>query len=387
MDAVNAEPFVDDSDPGPATRDRSATPPLPSLSAADAAAQPATDAAPGATPSETTPPADVPLRRRLSRSRRTLWSTRRNATADESPRTDAASRTADTTGTVETEETEERAEESSEVVAENAVVAADAAPQSPASDAQPAVVVRGLSKSFGETHAVDRIDLEIPPGSFFGVVGPNGAGKTTTLSMIAGLLRPDAGTISVAGIDLAADPRAAKRQVGILPDRLRTFERLTGRQLLSYYGLLRGLEGAVVEKRATDLARAFDITDALTRPVSDYSSGMTKKIMLAGAMIHSPRVLVLDEPFEAMDPVSASVILRFLGAYVAHGGTVVLSSHGLEFVERVCSGVAVIVGGQVLASGTLDQVRGDLTLEQRFLQLSGGMNDVEGLEWLHSFSD
>lgn len=251
----------------------------------------------------------------------------------------------------------------------------------------PAVDVRGLTKSFGVTLAVDAIDLVIPAGSFFGIVGPNGAGKTTTLSMIAGLLRPDAGTITVAGIDLAAAPRAAKRQIGILPDRLRTFDRLTGRQLLYYYGVLRGMDGSVVESRALDLARAFDFADALARPVSDYSAGMTKKIMLAGAMIHSPRVLVLDEPFEAMDPVSSAVILEILAAYVARGGTVVLSSHGMEFVEKVCSGVAVIVAGQVLASGTVDQVRGELTLEQRFVQLAGGMSDVEGLEWLHSFSD
>ncbi|AXA95590.1 ABC transporter ATP-binding protein [Microbacterium sp. PM5] len=250
-----------------------------------------------------------------------------------------------------------------------------------------AVRLSGVTKTFGATVAVDAIDLRIPAGTFYGIVGPNGAGKTTTLSMIAGLLRPDSGEIRIAGVDLASAPRQAKQKMGILPDRLRTFDRLTGRQLLHYYGVLRGLRSAVVESRTAELARAFDLTDALSRPVSDYSAGMTKKIMLAGAMIHSPRVLVLDEPFESVDPVSSAVVLDILSAYVAHGGTVVLSSHGMELVERVCSGLAVIVGGRVLAEGTVDEVRGELTLEQRFIELSGGISDAEGLEWLHTFSD
>lgn len=250
-----------------------------------------------------------------------------------------------------------------------------------------ALSLRGIRKSFGSTRAVDDVDLTVPAGTFYGLVGPNGAGKTTTLSMIAGLLRPDRGSIVVGGIDATAHPVDAKRLMGVLPDRLRTFDRLTGRQLLYYYGVLRGLKPAVVESRTADLARAFDLTDALGRVVSDYSAGMAKKVMLAGAMIHSPRLLVLDEPFEAVDPVSSAIILDILSAYVAHGGTVILSSHGMELVERVCSRVAVLVAGQVLAEGTVDEVRGELTLEQRFIELAGGLSDVEGLEWLHTFSD
>jgi ABC-2 type transport system ATP-binding protein len=250
-----------------------------------------------------------------------------------------------------------------------------------------ALVLRGVTKRFGSTHAVDGIDLTVPAGTFYGLVGPNGAGKTTTLSMIAGLLEPDRGTIHIGGVDAAAKPLAAKRLMGVLPDRLRTFDRLTGRQLLYYYGVLRKLPPAVVESRTADLARAFDLEDALGRSVSDYSAGMLKKVMLAGALIHSPRLLVLDEPFEAVDPVSSSIILDILSAYVAHGGTVILSSHGMELVERVCTRVAVIVAGQVLAEGTVAEVRGELTLEQRFVELAGGLSDVEGLEWLHTFSD
>jgi len=251
----------------------------------------------------------------------------------------------------------------------------------------PALALRGVVKEFGDTRAVDAIDLTIPAGSFFGLVGPNGAGKTTTLSMIAGLLRPDSGTIEVCGVDAASDPSRAKKLIGVLPDRLRTFDRLTGRQLLYYYGVLRGLSSSVVQSRIADLARAFDLVDALGRVVSDYSAGMTKKVMLAGAMIHSPRVLVLDEPFESLDPASSQVILDILETYVAHGGTVVLSSHGMALVERVCTRVAVLVEGEVLATGTVDEVRGEMTLEQRFVELSGGVDDAEGLEWLHTFSD
>ncbi|MFT4258596.1 ABC transporter ATP-binding protein [Microbacterium sp.] len=250
-----------------------------------------------------------------------------------------------------------------------------------------AIRIRGLVKTFGDHVAVNGIDLTVPAGTFYGIVGPNGAGKTTTLSIIAGLLRADGGRIVVSGIDQAERPLAAKRAMGVLPDRLRTFDRLTGRQLLFYYGLLRGLAADVIEKRVGDLARAFDLGDALGRVVSDYSAGMTKKVMLAGAMIHSPRVLVLDEPFEAVDPVSSAVILDILRAYVAHGGTVVLSSHGMDLVERVCTRVAIIVDGNVLAEGTIDEVRAGQTLESRFVELSGANGEVEGLEWLHTFSD
>lgn len=286
----------------------------------------------------------------------------------------------------ESDATAEAAPDAAAAVAaavEDAPVEDSAAPASAAH----AVVLRGLVKDFGDQRAVDGIDLTVPAGSFYGIVGPNGAGKTTTLSILAGLLRATSGQVVVCGIDQATDPLSTKRVMGVLPDRLRTFDRLTGRQLLHYYGLLRGLTAEVIEKRTADLARAFDLADALNRVVSDYSAGMTKKIMLAGAMIHSPRVLVLDEPFEAVDPVSSAVILDILRAYVAHGGTVILSSHGMDLVERVCSRVAIIVGGEVLAEGTIDEVRAGQTLESRFVELSGGVGEVEGLEWLHAFSD
>lgn len=249
------------------------------------------------------------------------------------------------------------------------------------------IAVSGLNKRFGQNVAVAGVDLEVRAGSFYGIVGPNGAGKTTTLSMITGLLRPDSGTIHVHGIDVWADPIAAKQAIGVLPDRLRLFDRLTGAQLLYYSGVLRGLEAETVRARSADLAAAFGLESALNRLVADYSAGMTKKIALACAMIHSPRVLVLDEPFESVDPVSAVNVTEILQRYVASGGTVILSSHGMDLIQRVCDHVAIIVQGSVLASGTIDEVRGNVSLEERFVDLAGGRKVAEGLEWLHNFSD
>ncbi|TFD80909.1 ABC transporter ATP-binding protein [Cryobacterium psychrophilum] len=245
----------------------------------------------------------------------------------------------------------------------------------------------GLGKRFGRNVAVSGIDLKVRAGSFLGIVGPNGAGKTTTLSMITGLLRPDHGSVHVHGIDVWKKPREAKRAIGVLPDRLRVFDRLTGAQLLYYAGILRGLDNETVRARSEDLTAAFGLSDAVNRLVSDYSAGMTKKIALACAMIHSPRLLVLDEPFEFIDPVSAVTVTEILQKYVAGGGTVVLSSHGIDMIQRVCDNVAVIVHGQLLDAGTIDEVRGDKSLEERFVELSGGRKESEGLEWLHSFSD
>jgi ABC-2 type transport system ATP-binding protein len=247
--------------------------------------------------------------------------------------------------------------------------------------------ISGLMKKFGSTTAVAGVDIDVPQGSFYGIVGPNGAGKTTTLSMVTGLLRPDGGTITVLGQDVWRDPTAAKRLIGVLPDRLRLFDRLTGRQLLYYSGTLRGLDAATVAQRSDDLAAAFGLEDALGRLVSDYSAGMTKKIALACSMIHSPRILVLDEPFESVDPVSAANVVEILEKYVTGGGTVVLSSHSMDMIQRVCDRVAIIVEGQVLAKGTVDEVREGGTLEQRFVELAGGRKSAEGMEWLLSSSD
>jgi ABC-2 type transport system ATP-binding protein len=251
----------------------------------------------------------------------------------------------------------------------------------------PAIAIRGLGKRFGDVIAVKGIDLDVPRGSFFGLVGPNGAGKTTTLSMATGLLRPDAGNVLVLGHNVWDDPVAAKHLLGILPDGLRLFDRLTGLQLITYAGLLHGLTREVAAGRAAELIQALGLTEAQGKLVVDYSAGMTKKVTLATALVHAPRVLVLDEPFEAVDPVSAATIRSILADFVTAGGTVILSSHVMDLVERICSHVAVISNGLVLAQGTVDEVRAGTSLEQRFVDLVGGTTQVEGLAWLRTSSD
>lgn len=254
----------------------------------------------------------------------------------------------------------------------------------PPLDPQAAVSLRGLVKMFGQHRAVSPFPLDVPSGSFYGLVGPNGAGKTTTLSMLTGLLRPDAGQASVHGVDVWADPMEAKRRLGVLADGVRLFDRLSGRQLVTYTGRLRGMPADEVDQRTNDLLRVMDLEDAGDKLVVDYSAGMTKKVALACAMIHAPRVLVLDEPFEAVDPVSAANIRDILNQYVANGGTVLVSSHVMDLVQRMCTHVAVIADGQLRASGTVDEVRGGLSLEERFVDLVGGRGTGEGLSWLRS---
>jgi ABC-2 type transport system ATP-binding protein len=250
----------------------------------------------------------------------------------------------------------------------------------------PALALRGLVKRFGPTVAVAGIDLTIPAGSFYGVVGPNGAGKTTMLGMATGLLVPDAGTVHVHGVDLWARPRDAAPLLGVLPDGVRVFDRLTGPELLSYAGMLRGLPRDTIAERREDLLSAMDLHGAGATLVADYSAGMTKKIALACALVHAPRVLVLDEPFEAVDPVSGSAIRVILQRFVAAGGTVVLSSHVMALVERLCDHVAVVAGGRLLAAGPLDDVREGRDLETRFVDLLGGGPAETELTWLRPSS-
>ncbi|PFG33798.1 ABC transporter ATP-binding protein [Sanguibacter antarcticus] len=262
---------------------------------------------------------------------------------------------------------------------EPATVSTSAPPPPPA-----ALSLRGLSKRFGRTVAVDGISLDVPAGSFYGVVGPNGAGKTTMLSMATGLLRPDAGTAAVSGADVWTDPTAAKHAMGVLPDGVGVFDRLTGAQLVTYAGLLRGMDRPTVTARTDELLAALDLEDARDTLVVDYSAGMTKKVSLAAALIHAPRLLVLDEPFESVDPVSTSRIRQILAGYVASGGTVIVSSHVMDLVQRMCDHVAVVAAGRVLAAGTVDEVRAGRSLEDRFVELVGDPRRAEGLAWLRT---
>ena len=246
-----------------------------------------------------------------------------------------------------------------------------APPQAP-SQTGAAVEIRGLAKLFDDKVAVDRINLTIPSGSFYGLVGRNGAGKTTTISMVTGMLQPTEGTALIRGIDMWADPLKAKAHLG--------------EQLITYSGYLHGIDKETVASRVKDLLAAMDLTDAAGRAVADYSAGMTKKIALAAALIHAPSVLILDEPFEAVDPVSAANIQDILRGFVASGGTVVISSHVMDLVQRLCDHVAIMDSGRILAAGTVDEVRAGASLEERFVQLVGGRTSSEGLSWLGTSS-
>ncbi|HMG63078.1 MAG TPA: ABC transporter ATP-binding protein [Streptosporangiaceae bacterium] len=264
--------------------------------------------------------------------------------------------------------------------------AADSAAAAAAGRAGPAIVVRGLHKSFGQKEAVAGIDLEIAAGSLAGLVGPNGAGKTTSLSMMTGLLRPDSGQILISGRDVWADPPAAKAIIGVVPAEVRLFERLSGAEMLEYAGRLRGLPAGQARSRATELLGLLDLAGDAKRLVADYSTGMRKKIALGCALIHNPPVLFLDEPLEGVDPVSADVIRRLLTRYTASGSTVLLSSHVMELVEQVCDHVSIIDQGRIVASGTTSQVRGGKTLLQAFIDLVGTRQGEEELSWLGSSS-
>ena len=250
-------------------------------------------------------------------------------------------------------------------------------------DARPAFELIGLCKRFGAKVAVDHVDLEVPAGSFYGLVGPNGAGKTTALSMGVGLLRPDAGRAEVFGADVWADPLTTKRLVGVLPDGLAMPERLTGLEVLTYLGLLRGMDERTVAERARDLLEVMELEADAHTLVIEYSAGMRKKVGLATALLHAPRLLVLDEPFEAVDPVSAMTIRALLRRFVEGGGSVVISSHVMALVEQICDHVGVIARGRIAAAGPLTDVQGGRSLEERFVELVGARTgDAGGLAWL-----
>jgi ABC-2 type transport system ATP-binding protein len=251
----------------------------------------------------------------------------------------------------------------------------------------PALQLSGLRMEFSGTVAVDDVDLTVPPGSFYGLVGPNGAGKTTTLSMAVGLLRPRAGVARVLGVDIWADPIEAKTHLGVLPDSLALPERLTGAELLDYWGRLRGLDRDVIRARTAELLRILELDEAdrSGTVVMEYSTGMRKKIGLATALLHAPKVLVLDEPYEAVDPVSGRVLTTILRRFTAAGGSVVMSSHVMPLVEQLCDRVAVMAHGRIVADGTLDEVRAGGSLEDRFVALVGSRELAEGdLSWLAS---
>lgn len=251
-----------------------------------------------------------------------------------------------------------------------------------------ALEARGLVKSFGELQAVDGVDLTIGSQTFYGIAGPNGAGKSTTLRMITGLLRPDAGNALVDGVAVWPDPLAAKRRIGFVPDNPVLFDRLTAPEMLEYAGMLRGMDPDVVAERSAELLQVLDLHDHTDKLIADFSLGMIKRIGLGVALLHGPRVLVLDEPFGALDPVNTQVMEDMLQLYRDGGGTVVFASHVMDVVQRLCDRMVVIASGRVLAEGTVAELAHGGSLQDAFVDLVGGRDLQEGgLSWLSSSSD
>ena len=245
----------------------------------------------------------------------------------------------------------------------------------------------GLRRAFGDLVAVDGIDLQVPRGSLYGFLGPNGAGKSTTIKCLTGLLRPTAGTMRILGMDPLADPVAVKRRVGVVPEDLALFERLTGAETLSFVGQVHGLDRRTIGSRSDELLQLMDLSGAASSLVADYSHGMRKKLALAVALLPAPRLLFLDEPFEGIDAVASRQIKSLLLAYVKGGGTIFLTSHTLEIVERLSDHLGVIHKGRLVAQGPMEEfrsgARGGRTLEEIFLELVGA-SEAQGpaLQWL-----
>ncbi|MFC6646741.1 ABC transporter ATP-binding protein [Granulicella cerasi] len=250
----------------------------------------------------------------------------------------------------------------------------------------PAISAQGLTRTFQNFTAVDHIDLEVAPGQFFGFLGPNGAGKSTTIKMLTGLLGPTSGSIRIMGNDLFANPLEVKRQIGVVPEGMALFGKLTATEYLEFVGQMYGLDRQTTRQRAAELLEFMDLANEPKKLLADYSHGMGKKLALAAAVIHGPKVLFLDEPFEGVDAVAAGTLKSMLQGMIGRGATIFLTSHVLEIVERLCSHIAIIDKGHIVANGSLEELRAGvqaklqteqgaqterLTLEQIFLNVVG----------------
>jgi ABC-2 type transport system ATP-binding protein len=237
-----------------------------------------------------------------------------------------------------------------------------------------------LTKQYGKFTAVDDIDLVVPSGELFGFLGPNGAGKTTTFRMIAGILRPTSGMVEVGGIDINRNPLEAKARLGFIPDRPFVYDKLTGGEFLRFAAALYGQQGPEVERRIDELLELFELTRWKDELTEAYSHGMRQKLIISGALVHRPEVIVVDEPMVGLDPRSARLLKDLFRQFVDRGGTVLMSTHTLEVAEAMCDRIAIIHGGKIVAQGTMAEVQEqtaseDMGLEDLFLKLTGGMRD------------
>jgi ABC-2 type transport system ATP-binding protein len=265
----------------------------------------------------------------------------------------------------------------------------------------PSISIQSLTRRFGDLIAVDDVNLQVAPGQFFGFLGPNGAGKSTTIKMLTGLLAPSSGKIEILGVDLERQPVEVKRQIGVVPEGMALFGRLTGAEFLSFAGRMYGLDRQTAAHRAAELLEFMQLADQPKKLVTDYSHGMQKKLAMAAAVIHGPKILFLDEPFEGVDAIAAGTLKSMLQRMIARGATIFLTSHVLEIVERLCSHVAIIHQGRLVAQGSLEELRAGvraqtqdaadnpssaaekLTLEEIFLRIVGGERRTEQeLSWL-----
>ena len=250
-----------------------------------------------------------------------------------------------------------------------------------------AVETQGLTRTFGTFHAVAGVDLRVPVGSFYGFLGPNGAGKSTTIKCLTGLLRPTAGSMRILGADPLAEPEAVKRRIGVVPEDLALFDRLSAGETLSFVADVHGMDAATARRRSDDLLALMDLQSAGHVLVADYSHGMRKKLSLAAALLPAPRLLFLDEPFEGIDAVASRQIKDLLVSFVSRGGTVFLTSHILEIVERLSTHIGVIARGRLVAQGPIEELRaargGGQSLEELFIGLVGGEAPAQGaLDWI-----
>lgn len=263
--------------------------------------------------------------------------------------------------------------------------------------AEPAIVTEGLTRRFGDLVAVDQVNLRVDAGQFFGFLGPNGAGKSTMIKMLTGLLAPSSGSARILGLDLTEHSVEVKASIGVVPEGLALFGRLTASEYLNFVGRMYGLDRATTAQRTQELLEFMQLADRPKTLITDFSHGMQKKLAMAAAVIHGPKILFLDEPFEGVDAIAAGTLKSMLQRMIARGATIFLTSHVLEIVERLCSHVAIISKGKLVAQGSLEELRagiearqgaaaspdGKLTLEQIFLDIVGGSRETgRELTWL-----